>query len=80
MDRDATLEDFLDPGERSSPETGTGESADEAQSDEIPDIEEVTAPTMSHRPGSGTCAVCGAIVERRWRDDERLVCSDCKSW
>jgi hypothetical protein len=36
--------------------------------------------TMDWTPGGATCASCGATVERRWRDDGRLVCLDCKQW
>ncbi len=36
--------------------------------------------TMDWTPGGAPCEVCGASVERRWRDDGRLVCGDCKAW
>ncbi|WP_135305333.1 DUF7573 domain-containing protein [Haloarcula amylovorans] len=26
------------------------------------------------------CSVCGEAVERRWQQNESLVCSDCKEW
>ncbi len=80
MDRDATLEDFLDAGKRGSSDATTGGSTEERPDDETSDIEKQVAPTLSHRPGGDVCAVCGAVVERRWRDEEGFVCSDCKSW
>ncbi|MFD1511675.1 DUF7573 domain-containing protein [Halomarina rubra] len=36
--------------------------------------------TMDWTPGGAACAVCGESAERRWRDDEGLVCLDCKTW
>lgn len=36
--------------------------------------------TMDWTPDGAACASCGATVERRWRDDGRLVCLDCKQW
>lgn len=36
--------------------------------------------TMDWTPGGAPCEACGGSVERRWRDDGRLVCRDCKAW
>jgi hypothetical protein len=36
--------------------------------------------TYGWGPDGGTCAACGATVERRWRGEDGLVCPDCKSW
>ena len=36
--------------------------------------------TMDWTPGGAACASCDRSVERRWRDDGRLVCDDCKEW
>lgn len=80
MERDATLEDFLDPGEHEPSATATGESGSDNHDDKTADFEERPPPTMSYRPDSGTCEACGAVVERRWRDEAGLVCSDCKRW
>ncbi|MFC5970855.1 hypothetical protein ACFPYI_05865 [Halomarina salina] len=36
--------------------------------------------TMDWTPGGAACGACESTVERRWRDDGRLVCIDCKNW
>jgi hypothetical protein len=28
----------------------------------------------------GTCAACGGATDRRWQQDGRLVCPECKEW
>jgi len=28
----------------------------------------------------GECAACGATADRRWRQDDELVCPECKAW
>jgi hypothetical protein len=42
-------------------------------------VEPATA-TYAWTPGGDACADCGATVERRWVDEGRLVCVDCKDW
>ena len=45
--------------------------------------DEAVAPTVTTyewTPAKATCDVCGATIERRWRDGDGLVCSDCKEW
>ncbi|WP_144426058.1 DUF7573 domain-containing protein [Halanaeroarchaeum sulfurireducens] len=37
-------------------------------------------PTSAWTPEGAQCASCGAVVERRWRQDDTLVCPDCKDW
>lgn len=36
--------------------------------------------TMDWTPDGAACESCGTAVERRWRDDGRLVCPECKQW
>ena len=36
--------------------------------------------TMAWTPGGAACAECERSVERRWRDEGRLVCIGCKRW
>lgn len=36
--------------------------------------------TYQWDPEGRPCAACGAVVERRWRDEDGLVCPDCKDW
>ncbi|MCU4718234.1 DUF7573 domain-containing protein [Halapricum hydrolyticum] len=105
MERDATLEDFLDSGEGDPPDTASGGPIDADRDDETPDTADrddetpdtadrddetpdtaepddadIATSAMSYRSGGGACAVCGTVVERRWRDDDGLVCRDCKTW
>ncbi|QSG06619.1 DUF7573 domain-containing protein [Halapricum desulfuricans] len=65
-----------------------GEPTDEVPSKEVPgpaseeppgEIDRATS-TMSHRARGGACAICGDVVERRWREADDLVCRDCKNW
>lgn len=42
-------------------------------------VEPATA-TYAWAADGADCPQCGATVERRWRDDDRLVCADCKNW
>ncbi|MFB6094316.1 MAG: hypothetical protein ABEJ77_05190 [Halanaeroarchaeum sp.] len=37
-------------------------------------------PTTDWSPEGRACANCGAVVERRWRRDDTLVCPECKDW
>lgn len=56
--------------------------ADEAD-DPLAGLDLSTGPaesTMSWSPDGAACESCGDVVERRWRDDGRLVCLDCKEW
>jgi len=41
---------------------------------------EPAVSTYDWTPGGADCEGCGAVVERRWRDDDGLVCGDCKAW
>lgn len=51
-------------------------------SDSAPDTDSVepAVSTYDWTPTGADCEACGAAVERRWRDDGRLVCADCKAW
>ena len=37
-------------------------------------------PTSAWTSEGAPCASCGAVVERRWRQNDTLVCRDCKDW
>ncbi|MFB6171768.1 MAG: hypothetical protein ABEJ23_04490 [Haloarculaceae archaeon] len=85
MDRDASLDDFLD-----------GTTADEQPDDDAPgrtdssgrdgedsfqrDGADAGRSTFDWSPDGAPCAACGARVERRWRGDGGLVCESCKTW
>lgn len=44
------------------------------------DSVEPAVSTFEFAPDGAECAVCDAVVERRWRDERGLVCPDCKEW
>jgi len=80
---DASLDEFLDTGgdgdpERDADTAGTG--GDEGTA--APDLDAVApaTPTATWSPDGAACAACGDVVERRWRDDDELVCAGCKEW
>lgn len=90
---DASLDEFLDGD--ASDDTGdpAGADAPDAASPTDPDPEPTTAdtadgtvdpdparPTYGWTPDGDECVDCGAVVERRWWDDDRPVCADCKAW
>ena len=47
-----------------------------------PDADAVDRPTSTYAwsPDGAPCDACGATVDERWRDDQGLVCADCKEW
>ena len=74
-----------EPADASSSPTAADRTDGEAEPDAAAepadgsDVEPATA-TFEWSPDGGECADCGASVRRRWRDDGRLVCPDCKAW
>lgn len=88
MAEDASLDDFLDAGSEADEQGGDEREADERGGDKRGGEERDTAPavtdpgrsTFAWSPGGAECAACGSVVERRWRDDDGLVCEDCKEW
>lgn len=74
MGRDASLDDFL--GDDAPDEPESTDDPDEAR-DRTADA---GLSTFDWSPGGAPCAACGDRVERRWRDDGRLVCEECKAW
>lgn len=89
--RDASLDEFLneDAGTKEGNEDGedgetNGEGTDEsADADTDADADAGAEPAVSTydwSPGGTACEGCGAVVERRWRDGEQLVCGECKEW
>lgn len=81
-------EDDSDGGEHADPTDGaadagdaddaTGEAADD---DRVPPAEVDPAESTYAWGGAGAeCEDCGAVVDRRWRDEEALVCAECKAW
>lgn len=71
MSDDATLSAFAESTDADGGETGETE----------PDRARDAGTDLStYAWGSYACRRCGNEVERVWRDDGDLVCSDCKSW
>jgi hypothetical protein len=81
-----TLDEFLgsDNGESHDGKADNGESHDGKAGDEGTDASTDDAleltPTYQWTPEGAACADCGAVVERRWREDDVYVCADCKDW
>jgi hypothetical protein len=86
MSGDRSLDEFAagsTDGDASA--TGTdagGDEAPDATADDAAGGDGVDPATSTYAwsPSGATCTSCGATVERRWRDDDALVCDDCKSW
>ncbi len=90
---DASLDDFLSDGDESeagdgdpdpaapSPDTAPEDEGDETDAPAVDTTDvEPAVSTYAWRSDATACAACGEQVERRWRDDGRLVCADCKDW
>jgi hypothetical protein len=91
MDRDRSLDEFLSPSQSdttSDSSSGgamtdqeTGESRDnETESDVATLTVHPARSTMAWTAEDAACDACDSVVQRRWRDDEQLVCSACKEW
>ncbi|MFB6118106.1 hypothetical protein [Halosegnis sp.] len=82
--RDRSLDEFLDGvDEEPVDETPENGGADAEATSDAPDDEDADAPaqpTVRFDPAGATCAACGEMVQRRWRQDGELVCGTCKSW
>jgi len=61
------------------PETGTGDDAEPDAATDTDDVEPA-GTTYAWSDEGTTCESCGETVERRWRQDDRLVCPGCKDW
>ena len=57
-----------------------GPEVEDSESDPAPDTVEPAVSTYDWTPTGADCEACGTTVEKRWRDDGRLVCPDCKAW
>ena len=79
----ASLDDFVADPEPDANESEPDANESEADANEPDANESEPEPTPSAygwTPDGVDCADCGATVERRWRDDGRFVCPDCKDW
>lgn len=73
---ETSLTDFLDEsedGDESEERDETAETSPEGGSG-------AAIGTYEWTPDGTACERCGTTVNRRWRDDERFVCAECKSW
>lgn len=90
MGRDRSLEEFMDGSDatregdedNTSPDNESRETETESEVVEQPSTLTVhpARSTMAWTGDGAACDACGDIVQRRWRDDEGLVCGACKEW
>jgi hypothetical protein len=86
MADDRSLDEFLGGGSDDEGDAGTDrDDADEPRERPEGETEEGDDPeparsTTAFDPDGAACEACGATVRRRWRDDDALVCGDCKAW
>lgn len=66
---DGSVSDGVDPDAPSDPNDATDSAA----------VDPAVATSTWHADGAA-CDRCGERVERRWRDEDALVCADCASW
>lgn len=70
-----------DPAESEAAEAELRSEPDsESATDSNPEPVEPAVSTYDWTPTGADCEACGGAVEKRWRDDGRLVCADCKAW
>jgi hypothetical protein len=74
-----------EPADRTASEDAADSDTDAANATPGTASESDPGPDPAHAaygwtPGGAECAACGATVRRRWRDDGRFVCADCKAW
>ena len=80
---ETSLADFLqDETEKTPPdESEPAESAsNEQKQDEHTTPEKRLPPTSDWVRDGSECQRCEKAVVRRWRDGDRMVCAECKSW
>lgn len=75
---DADTETATDANEDTDGDAEDQGRAAEEQKDA--DSVEPAVSTFEFAPDGAECAICNAVVERRWRDEQGLVCPDCKEW
>lgn len=76
VSEDASLDSF-------AADDSDSEERDDSDAAELSSEEQAVEPatsTYEWSPDGRECEQCGDTVERRWRDDEALVCQACKEW
>lgn len=71
--------DVGEAGEVEESPANEGKVPEGAETEALAD-EVAVAGTYEFTPSGAPCTACGALVERRWRDDGNLLCPACKSW
>ncbi|MCU4751112.1 hypothetical protein OB919_03800 [Halobacteria archaeon AArc-curdl1] len=62
------------------PDTAAGESTPVDGDEDEPSVEYTDSGLSTYAWGRYTCSHCGETVVLVWRDDDALVCHDCKTW
>lgn len=70
MAQDASLEEFLSETAETAADGGTSRGSPL----------EADLSTAAWAPDPMPCETCRESVSRRWRQEGRLVCGDCKTW
>ena len=69
-----------DKGDDGDKGADTGTESDAAGVDPADAEVEPAVETSTWHADGAECDRCGERVERRWRDEDALVCADCASW
>ena len=70
-----------DDGDRSAESDDADAVGDDGDSPYVdPEGVEPAETTYAWGGDGGVCDACGERSERRWRQDDGLVCPDCKEW
>ena len=94
MPEDRSLDEFaVDAGDGSDSEgddaTAADDSGDDATAADTPEAAttdpgatdvDPAVPTATWTTDAAPCDRCGERIERRWLDDDALVCAACKAW
>lgn len=86
-DMDRSLDEFLDQSDTnpdqdvSAPhESRTAEAKTEIETETKAEMASGARSTMVWSADGAVCETCSDVVQRRWRDDDQLVCNACKEW
>jgi hypothetical protein len=74
-DSDVDADPAPESNERATDASGDSDATDGSDGEGV----EAAVSTFEWAPGA-ECVRCGGAAERRWRDDDELVCADCKPW
>jgi hypothetical protein len=88
VSEDRSLSDFAGKTDESDGTEETGEPREQEESAEVHEADEKleeaevepARATYDWTPDGAACTCCGSMVKKRWRDDDGMVCADCKEW